>query len=66
MAQQVMNPTSINEDVGSILSLTQWIKDPVLSLQQRGLLLWRGSNLWPGNFCMLQVWPKNKKQKKTF
>ena len=27
MAQQVKNPTSIHEDMGSIPSLTQWITD---------------------------------------
>ena len=29
VAQQVMNPTNIHEDVGSIPGLTQWIKDRV-------------------------------------
>ena len=26
--QQIKNPTSIHEDVGSILGLTQWVTDP--------------------------------------
>lgn len=30
MAQQVTNPTSIHEDVGSIPALTHWAKDSVL------------------------------------
>ena len=30
MAQQVMNPKSIQEDVGLIPGLAQWLKDPVL------------------------------------
>ena len=33
-----------------------WVKDPVLSL------LWWGFDPWPGNFCMLQPWPKKKKK----
>ena len=30
MSQQVINLTSIQEDVGLIPSLTQWVKDPAL------------------------------------
>ena len=34
--------------------MAQWVKDPVLSLQQLG----HGFDPWPGNFHMPLVWPK--------
>ena len=35
------------------------VKDPALSL------LWLGLNPWPGNFHLLQAWPKKKKVKRV-
>ena len=32
--------------------MAQWVKDPVLSLQWLGLLLWGGFHPWPGKFHM--------------
>ena len=42
------------------------VEDPVLSLQQLGLLLWCGFDPWPGNFRMPWVWlpPPEKSEKK--
>ena len=38
--------------------VAQWVKDPMLSLQQLGLLLWHGFDPWPKNFHMARVQPK--------
>ena len=36
--------------------MVQQVKDPVLSLQQLGSLLWHGFNPWRRNFCPPWVW----------
>jgi len=41
--------------------VAQWVKNPVLSLLWLGSLLWPRFDPWPGNFCMLQPWPKINK-----
>ena len=43
--------------------VAQWVKDPV-SLLWLGLLLWHGSDPWPGNFCMPWAQPKKKSHQK--
>ena len=37
------------------------VKDPSLSLQQLGSLLWRGFDPWPGNLRMPWMLQKKKK-----
>lgn len=44
--------------------MAQWIKDPVVLLQQLGSLLWHRFHPWPKNFHMPWVW-QNKKKEKT-
>ena len=40
------------------------VKDLVLSLLWLRSLLWCRFDPWPGNFCMPQVWPKEKRKGK--
>ena len=40
-----------------------WVKDPVLSLLQLGLLLWCRFHPWPRNYVQ-RAWPKKKKKKR--
>ena len=39
--------------------VVQLVKDLALSL------LWSGFSPWPGNFCILWMWPKTKRKKAT-
>ena len=43
--------------------VAQQVKDPALSLQRLGLLLWRGFDPWPGKFHV--PWVQQKKKKST-
>ena len=44
--------------------VVQQVKDPALSLQWFGSLLWCEFDTWPMNFHVPQVWQKKKKKKK--
>ena len=44
--------------------MAQQVKDPALSPQPPGSLLWHRFDPWPGNFHMPGVWQKKKKKKK--
>ena len=45
--------------------VAQWVKDPVLSLQWLGGLLWLRFNPCPRNFHMPQTQPRQRKKKST-
>ena len=43
--------------------MAQWVKHQALSLLWFSLLLWHRFDLWLGNFLMLQVQSKEKREK---
>ena len=49
MPQQVKNPTSVHEDVSSILGLAQWVRAPALPE------LWCRSQMWLGSGVAVAV-----------
>ena len=44
--------------------MTQWVKDPALSLLWHWSLPWLGFDPWPENFCMPWVWPQKMGKRK--
>ena len=46
--------------------VAQWVKDPALSLQWLGSLLWHGLSPWPRNIYIPRVQPKRGEKKKKW
>ena len=46
--------------------VAQWDKDPALSPQWLGSLLWYRFDPWPRNFCILWVWGRGDKKPGKF
>ena len=46
-------PPPLPEHKCTQIAFAQWVKDPRLSLQRLGWLLWHGFNTWPRNFHII-------------
>ena len=61
-ANKDFTTTTVNMFKGSF-TVAQWAKNPALSLQWLGSLLWCRFDSWPRNFGMQQMQPERKRKK---
>lgn len=53
----IQDASGVSEGSPGSSLVVWWVRDLALSLP------WPGFNPWPGNFCVMRVWPKKKKKK---
>ena len=63
MSQVILSHPEVVTMFSREFPVAHWDKDLVLSVQCLGLLLWCRLDPCPGNFHMLQAWPKKKKKR---
>ena len=64
MSQVILSHPEVVTMFSREFPVAHWDKDLVLSVQCLGLLLWCRLDPCPGNFHMLQAWPKKKKKER--